>query len=95
MQSMFVKNSLINSSFKKTLLDFVRRVHCFYFYTVNFSFITSTQFELCLFLIISRITNLEKDLKKARKKEAEDTKVLEDAVKMVEENLRKTTVRKK
>lgn len=44
-------------------------------------------------LFILRISNLEKDLKKARKKEAEDTKALEDAVKMVEENLRKTTVR--
>ena len=40
-----------------------------------------------------RINTLEGELEKVRKREAEDTKVLEDAVKMVEQNLQKSTVR--
>ena len=39
-----------------------------------------------------RINSLERELEKVRKREAEDTKVLEDAVKMVERNLQKSTV---
>jgi len=39
-----------------------------------------------------RICSLQTEVNKTRKRETEDTKVLENAVKMVEENLQTTTV---
>ena len=46
------------------------------------------------FVILSsfRISNLQRELEKSRLKEADETRAMEDVVRMVEQNLEKTTV---